>query len=120
MRVHVCPGSQAEEDIPEGSAAAAAQQHHLRQESLSQLQQGQPRLVQPCPSTPEQAALLLPAETWPEAAVDDHCHVALHLRQHIRFGNHDKLPDNCNEVTLQGSDACYVYPLALVHPKTSI
>ena len=91
MHVYVCPGSQAEEDIPEGSAAAAAQQHHHRQGSLSQLQQGQPRLVQPCPSRPEQSALLLPAESWPEAAVYDHCHVALHLRQHVRSVSHDKL-----------------------------
>ena len=114
MHVYVCPGSQAEEDIPEGSAAAAAQQRHHRQGGLSQLQQGQPRLVQPCPSTPEQAALLLPADTWPEAAVDDHCHVALHLRQHIRFGDDDKLPENCNELTLKGNDACYVHPLASI------
>ena len=91
--MHACIGTnvQAEEDILEDSEAAAAQQHHHQQGSLSQLQQGQPRLVQPCPSRPEQSALLLPAESWPEAAVYDHCHVALHLRQHVRSVSHDKL-----------------------------
>jgi len=116
----MCADSQAEEDIPEGSAAAAAQQHHHQQGSLSQPQQGQPRLVQPCPSRREQSALLLPAETWPEAAVYDHCHVALHLHQHVRFGNVDKLTENCSELTLQGSNACCVDPAALFHPKTFI
>lgn len=93
----MCAGSQAEEDIPEGSAAAPAQQHHHQQGSLSQLQQRQPRLVQPCPSRPEQSALLLPAESWPEAAVHIHCHVALHLHQQVRFVSNDKLPKTAIE-----------------------
>lgn len=94
MHVCICAGLQAEEDRPEGSAVAPAQQHHHQQGSLSQLQQGQPRLVQPCPSRPEQSALLLPAETWPEAAVYDHCHVTPHLHQHVRFVGNDKLPNS--------------------------
>lgn len=93
MHVYICADLQAAEVIPEGSVGAPAQPHYHQQGSRNQLQQGQPRLVQPCPSRPEQSALLLAAESWPEAAVYDHCHVALHLHQHVKSVSNDKLPE---------------------------